>query len=132
MVFAVDRFDAACIMMNTPAVCSSFRAVCLRYGDLRREFLKVPEGGSVFSLVFACLTMAAPMAAHHGLIPSKRIAEILVRMPIVLYQLQQQLSKGEEGLRDLMAEQVQEMKRAREENAARARAESNGQHIPAS
>lgn len=134
MVSAVDRFDAACIMMNTPAVCSSFRAVCLRYADLRREFLKVPEGGSVFSLVFAVLTMGAPIAAHHGLIPSKRIAEILVRMPIMLYQLQQQLAQGEQGLQRLMAEQVTEMRKARENEtqAAKARAEANGQHVPAS
>lgn len=132
MVSVVDRFDAACIMMNTQAVCSSFRAVCLRYADLRREFLRVPEGGSVLSLIFAGAMMGLPIAAHHGLIPSRRIAEILTRMPVMLFQLQQQLSQGEEGLQTLMREQVAEMRQAREEASARSRRDANGQHVPAS
>lgn len=131
-VSVVDRYDAACIMMNTPAVCSSFRATCLRYADMRREFLRIPEGGSVLGLAFSVLLMAAPMAAHHGLIPGKRIAETLVQLPMMLYRLQERMSRGEAGMRELMEEQIAEIRRSREEAAAREKVRANGQYVAAS
>lgn len=131
-VSVVDRYDAACIMMNVPAVCASFRATCLRYEDLRKEFLRIPEGGSVFGLVFSLVMMLAPMAAHHGLIPGRQIPAMLSNLPFAMYRLQERLSQGEEGLRTLMTEQVEELRRARDESAAKARMRANGQSVPAS
>jgi hypothetical protein len=130
-ISVVDKYDGACIMMNAPALCSSFRATCLRYEDLRKEFLKVPEGGSVAGLVMALALMLAPMAAHHGLIPGTKIAPFIANLPFAMYRLQSKLSEGEAGLKSLMAEQMEELRRARDESAARARSAANGQHVPA-
>lgn len=123
-VSVVDRFDAFCIMVNAQSVCSSFRSVCLRYPDLRKEFLRIPEGGSVFSLVFAVLFMSAPMAAHHGLIPSKRIAELLTNLPIALFKLHERMKEGEAGLTVLMREHMAAMAETRD-----AKREGNGQYV---
>lgn len=130
-VSIVDRYDAFCIMVNAPSVCSSFRGVCLRYPAFRKEFLKVPEGGSVFGLALAAVAMAAPMAAHHGLIPSRRIAEAMVNLPLTLYRLHQRMSEGQQGLEVLMSQYMGQMKEDREKEQAR-RAASNGTTVPAS
>lgn len=128
-VSIVDRFDAFCIMVNAPAVCSSFRAVCIRYPDLRKEFLRVPEGGSVFSLVAAMAFMAAPIAAHHGLIPSKRVAEMLVNLPLSLYKLHERMKQGEEGLTSMMKDHMEAMNEHRTTAEQENRRAGNGQYV---
>jgi hypothetical protein len=128
-VSVVDKFDAFCIMVNAPAVCSSFRAVCLRYESFRKEMLRVPEGGSVFGLLASVLFMTLPMAAHHGLIPSKRIAEMMVNTPIMLYGVMNKMQEGEDGLKVMMREHMAAMKQEKEAAAARRRADANGQFV---
>lgn len=128
-ISVIDKFDAFCIMVNAPAVCTSFRAVCLRYDDLRKEFLKVPEGGSVFGLVMSAAFMALPIAAHHGLIPSKRIAEMMVQTPVMLYGVMNKMQEGEDGLKVMMREHMAAMKADRERAAAGRKADANGQYV---
>lgn len=128
----VDRYDAFCIMVNAPSVCSSFRGVCVRYPQLRKEFLRVPEGGSVFGLLLSAVAMAAPMAAHHGLIPSKRIAEAMVNLPLTLYRLHQRMSEGQQGLEALMAQYMGQMKEDQAKERERRAAANGSTTVPAS
>lgn len=129
-VSIVDRYDAFCIMVNAPSVCTNFRGVCLRYPAMRKEFLKVPEGGSVLGLVLSAVAMGAPMAAHHGLIPSQRIAEAMVNLPLTLYRLHKRMTEGQAGLEALMETYMSQMKADREKQQERVAA--NGSPVPAS
>ena len=131
-VSVIDRFDAFCIMVNTPAVSSSFRGVCLRYTGLRKEILAAKTGGSVFGLGIALAFMLGPILAHHGLIRSKHIAEMMVKIPILLWQLNQRMQEGEQGLRSMMDEYMAEMKRETARRAAReeqAKRDANGEYV---
>lgn len=128
-VSVFDKYDAFCIMVNTGPVCQSFRGVVLRNERFRKEMLMVKSGGSVVGLVVSCLIMVMPIIAHHGLIPSRNIAETMVRMPYLLFTLHQRMKEGEEAMTVLIKEQMaamQEENRKREREARQRQAGQNG------
>lgn len=128
-VSVFDKFDAFCIMVNTGPVCQSFRGVCLRSERFRKEMLAVKSGGSVVGLIMAVAFMIAPIFAHHGLIPSRKVAETMVRMPYLLFTLHERMKDGEAAMTVLMKQQMEEMQREnqrREQERQRQRASANG------
>lgn len=106
MLSMLDRYDAFCIMVALPQVCENLRGVLVRYESFRKEMLAISSGGSVFGLIVAVLMMVLPMAAHHGLLPSKKVAQVLVNAPFTLHKIQQKLAEGEASLTKLMEEQL--------------------------
>lgn len=106
MLSIVDRFDAFCIMSSLPQIADNLHGVCMRYDGFRKEMLAIKGGGSIFGLIISTLMLALPIAAHHGLIPSKRAAELLVNAPVTLFQINQKLADGTASLAALMKEQM--------------------------
>jgi hypothetical protein len=123
MLAIVDRYDAFCVMAMLPGVCDNLRAVLIRYDGMRREMLALQTGGSIVGLVITVLMGVLPMAAHHKLIPSKHVSEMLVNLPFTLVKLSQQLKDGEAKLTAMMQEQLErqeEMKRNQRASSANA------------
>lgn len=125
-VSVVDKYDSFVIMANLDSMCASLHGVLLRYTKFREECLAIKGGGSVFGFAMSVLFMAAPIAAHHGLIPGKMVPKLLIDMPFALFQLTQKLKEGEESLTRIMEEQLSEMKRHNEAQAAQKNAAQNG------
>lgn len=89
----------------------------------------VKSGGSIVGLAMSVAFMVVPILAHHGLIPSRKVAETMVRLPYLLFTLHDRMRQGEEAMTVLMKEQMAAMKREnaqREEEARRNRSGSNG------
>lgn len=118
-----DKYDAFVVMSNLDSQCTALHGVMLRYEKFRKECLAVKGGGSVFGFALSLLFMALPIAAHHGLIPSKNLAKMLTELPFTLFTLAQKVKEGEDALTRLMEEQARHMREANEE-AARARAQA--------
>lgn len=112
----VDRFSAFTIMANLNQVCDNLHAILVRYDKFRKEWLAMKGGGSWIGLFIALVSIVLPIAAHHGLIPSKKLAQVLANMPMTMFSIQQKLKDGEENLTKLMAEQMQTMRKMHEQN----------------
>jgi len=74
--------------------------------------MEASGGGSAFGLAASLMFIVLPVAAHHGLIPSRKIAELLVNLPFAMLKLAEQVKESEENLTAYME---REMKRARTE-----------------
>jgi hypothetical protein len=108
MLAMVDRYDAFAIMVQMPAFCSQLKAVLVKHDSWREDILNAIKGtGSIIGLFLCVLTMGLPIAAHHKLIPSKRISELLVNLPTAMMKLAKQLKDGEERLTEIMYEQME-------------------------
>jgi hypothetical protein len=126
MISMIDKYDAFCIMVSIPEVCANLRAVLVRVDWLRYEILAVTAGGSLLGLGLSLLTMILPMAAHHGFLPGKKIRDILVKVPYTVDAINNRLAEGEEGMMNLMREQL------RQHNSAEANKRQAAPHAAAS
>lgn len=112
LLAVVDRYDGFCVMVSVDSFCSNLRAILIQYDRLRKSFLGASAGGSVFGLVLSLLMMALPVAAHHKLIPSKHVTDMMLNLPFYLLRLSQQVQQSEQNLAEMMQD---EMRKAREE-----------------
>lgn len=107
MVAMADKYDAFCIMVGIPGFCKNLHSVLQANDTWRAKALSSMSGGSMAGLMLSVLSIGAPIAAHHGLIPGKGIAKILTDMPTSMFKLQKQMAEGEAGLTKLMEEQYE-------------------------
>lgn len=114
MLSILDRFDAFCLMVALPQISENLKGVLVRYEWLRKEFLRMQTGGSVFGLVLALMMPALAIAAHHGFLGRGQTAKLLVEMPFTMLRIQERLKEGTAALTKLMEEQL---RAAREANA---------------
>jgi hypothetical protein len=105
LLSAVDKYDAFAVMASLPQICENLKAVLVQYPRLRKEFLSIGSGGSILGLVISVLMLALSISAHHGLIPARFHAEVLVKAPMVLHNIQSKLAEGEASLTQMMREQ---------------------------
>lgn len=110
MLSMVEKYDAFVIMVQLPQICENLRGVLLRYEGFRREMLALKGGGSIFALILSVLMLFLPMAAHHGLIRGKMIAEVLMKAPFTMHKIQMKLAEGTESLTRLMEEQLMQQR----------------------
>ncbi len=112
----VEPYDAFVIRVNTPEIIDNLRPLLMRFEKLRAFAIGADTGGSAFGLILALLTTALPIAAHHGLIPSKKVAQIMLQIPAMMMRLQERLAEGDEGtLTDELFKRVQVKARLAEE-----------------
>jgi hypothetical protein len=119
----VDKYDAFCVMVALPQVCENLHGVLVRYESFRKEMLSIKGGGSVLGLCLSVLMCCLPILAHHGLIPGKSVAQVLVNAPFTLHKIQLKLAEGEAALTALMKEQLDAMHAAQ---AAQKKSASSG------
>lgn len=112
MVSMVDRYDAFCVMVGWQQTKPNLLAVLRRYPGFRKEMLQLQSGGSLAALFISILMTLLPIAAHHGLIPGKKITQVLVNAPFMLHKISEKLSEGAAGLTSLMNEQLTAIKEA--------------------
>jgi hypothetical protein len=105
-LFIIDQFDGFCVMAGIPTVCENLKAVLVQHDGFRKKCLAGTGGGSIFGLVASVAFIALPIAAHHGLIPSRRIGMILVNLPFALLKLASQVKDSEENLTKFMQDKM--------------------------
>lgn len=98
----VDKYDGFCIMSALPGACDNLKGVLVQYPSVRKDMLAIRSGGSVVGFIFSLLLMGVPIAAHHGLIPSTKVAEMLTQLPIVMHKIATRIREGETALTDMM------------------------------
>jgi len=97
MVAMVDPFDGMCILISAPDVVDNLEPVFMRFPKFRGLFLTASTGGSIGGLIMALAAMLLPILAHHGLVPSKKLAQILLNLPMFIYRIQKRLERLEDG-----------------------------------
>lgn len=112
----VDPYDAFVIHINAPEILDNLRFVLMRFEWLRNAATGAQTGGSVLGLILAVLTTVLPIMAHHGLIPGKKVANIILNIPFLLLRLQQAVANGndEDIQNELMRRIAEEGRKAQE------------------
>lgn len=112
LIAPFDVYDGTTIYAMRGPVVEQFEGVMRDHDQWRAAILQAQGTSSVAGLVVACLAMAAPMLAHHGLIPNKvgafPIGEALVQLPKITARLQRAAESGEQVMADYMARMAQE------------------------
>lgn len=127
----VDPYDALVVHVNSPEILDNLRGVLMRFEWLRSAASNVQTGGDIFGLVLAILTTLLPIAAHHKLIPSRKVASILVRMPLFMLRLQERLATGnEEEVKDELLHRVAEEGKRQTEARMRQQTEGVSEQAP--
>lgn len=125
LVSLADPYDALVIQVNTPALLDNLRVALNRWPWLREQSANANAGASILGLLLVVGTTLLPILAHHGLIPSKKFAPLLVQIPVLLKKIQDQMEFGGEDMGELLLQRVREQQmRAAEEHMRRATAEN--------
>lgn len=127
LLSVVEKYDAFTVMVSLPSICDNLEAVLTTHDRFRKEWLAMQSGGSLFGLVLAVLMVAIPICAHHGLIPGTQITAVLTNLPYTLHKLNQTLKDGEKNLADLIQNQTEEWKAAKNAQRTANRQAANGQ-----
>lgn len=121
MLAIVEPYDAMVIRINTPELLDNLRPALLRYERFRIFMLGAEGGASVLGLVLTIATTLLPIAAHHGLIPAKKVAQILLQIPLFMHSMQQKISQGsDDEVTDDIVRRAQEQSRLQREARMRA------------
>ena len=115
MLAVVEPYDAAVIRINTPELLDNLRPVLVKYERFRMLFIGVEGGASVLGLVIVVCTTVLPIAAHHGLIPAKKAAQVLLNLPGFMLSMQQKMEQGndDEATIQMMANAQERAQRQR-------------------
>jgi len=122
----VDPYDAFVIHVNAPEILDNLRAVLMSWDWLRKQAAMASTGGSLFGLVLCVFTTLLPIAAHHRLIPSRKLSQVLINMPMFLLRMQEAMAAGNEG--DVTSEllrRVSEQQRVQQEAQMRRQSAEN-------
>jgi hypothetical protein len=130
MLSMVDKYDAFCLMVGWQQIKPNLLGVLKKYAGFRKEVLSWSAGGSIAGLIISVIMVIAPIAAHHGLIPGKHLAQILVNAPFTLHKITQKLNEGAAGLSTLMQEQFEAAQKEKEEKEIREAHQRNPEPPP--
>ena len=116
LISLADPYDALVLHVNAADLLDNLRSVVMRYEWARNTATVTSTGGSLFGLVIAVFTTVLPIASHHGLIPSKKVSQILLNVPMFMLRLQQRLAESDDGAMtdELLKRVTEEGKRATE------------------
>jgi len=123
MLAVVEPYDAFVLYVNMPKLLDNLRPILMRYPGLRQQAGTVSTAAAIFGLVITVLTILLPMAAHHGLIPSKKIAKILAAVPMFMKQMNDVMDSGID-VADMLMSRIREQQAKKTEAARRAQAQS--------
>ena len=125
IVSLVDPYDAFVIHVNSEDLLDNLRPVLMRFDWARNVATNVSTAGSIFGLVLTIFTTLLPIGAHHGLIPNKKISQVLLSMPTFLLRLQESAAEqGEAGTtHELLRRAMSQMKEQTEARMRQATAE---------
>ncbi len=97
LLSVVDPYDAFVLHLNTDDLIMNARALLMRFEWARKLAFGAATGGSVVGLVISIFSILLPIAAHHNLVPVKKIASFLINLPMTMYRLQQLGVDGNEA-----------------------------------
>lgn len=118
-----DQYDGFVIMTAIPAICENLHGILVSHDAFRKQMLQAKGGGSILGLVIAMAIPVAAICAHHGLIPSARVADIVRNLPIMLHKISLRMKQGESAMQDMMDRVANKVV---EEEDLKARAKQNG------
>lgn len=127
----VEPYDAFVLHVNSIELLANLRVVLMRFEWARSAALNAQTGGSVFGLFLTMLTTALPILAHHNLIPAKKVAAILINLPIFMQRMQERAAENDGDITgELMRRIQEEQRKATEARMRRETAESmkDGSH----
>lgn len=97
-----DPYDGFVIMTGIPGICENIRGILIAHDKWRKDALALKTGGSVLGLVVSLFLLVLPILAHHSLIPSVKLRQMLQDMPVILFKVSQRMKEGEAAMNDMM------------------------------
>ena len=125
-----DPYDALVLRINQSEFIENLRPAMYRFAWLREAGTNASAGASLVGLAITVLTTLLPIAAHHNLIPSKKVSKILLAIPMIMKRMQDNMSTNGEDITGTLIARVQED--MRKQNEARMRAQAQAENINAS
>jgi hypothetical protein len=118
-----DPYDALVLLVNTEDLLKYYRVLLYRFPRLRDTASDVEAVTSIFELVITILSIALPIAAHHKLIPSQKLSQIFLAVPMFMLRMQERMAEQNPGAmaEELLVRVAEESRKATE---ARMRAQS--------
>lgn len=112
-----DHYDGFVMMTAIPGICDNLHGILVAHDGFRKQMLQAKGGGSILGLVVALAIPVAAICAHHGLIPSTRVAEIVRNLPIMLHKISLRMKQGEGAMNDMMDRVANQVVEEEEEKA---------------
>jgi len=97
-----DPYDGFVIMTGIPGICENIRGILVTHDKWRKDALALKTGGSILGLVISLFLLILPILAHHSLIPSVKLRQMLQDMPVILFKISQRMKEGETAMNDMM------------------------------
>lgn len=119
LLAVVEPYDALVLKVNLPELLANLRPALMQFAWARNAATNTAAGASLIGLIITVLTILLPIAAHHKLIPSKKVAQILINVPLFMHRMQQEMMNNDENLTESLIGRVHE--KAAEEKAQRLR-----------
>jgi hypothetical protein len=117
--------------VNSGELLDNLRPVLMRFPWLREQATNASTTASMFGLGITVFTTLLPIMAHHNLIPSKKVASILLNMPVFMLRLQERVAQSENGyVGEELLHRIAEESRKKQEAQMRQRTAT--EHVNAS
>jgi len=123
MLAVVEPYDAFVLYVNMPKVLDNLRPILYRYPALRQGAGTASTAAAIFGLVTTVLTILLPIAAHHNLIPSKKIGKVLQAIPMFMKRMNDVMDSGLD-IGDMLMASMREQQAKKTEANRRAQAQS--------
>jgi hypothetical protein len=110
-----DPFDALVLQVNIPDLLEHMRVVLWKFPRLRETSNDVTVVSSIIGLVITVLSIGLPIAAHHKLIPSAKLSQIFMAIPMFMMRMQERMDNGGTLTDELLQRVVEEEEKKRRE-----------------
>lgn len=112
MVAPFDVYDGMTVAVMRKPVVEQYEGVMRTHDEWRALALKAQTNGSVVGLALSVLMLAAPILAHHGMVPEHigkiPVGHALQSLPSIMARMEQAAKAGDEVLNEYMSRMRQE------------------------
>lgn len=119
----VNTYDAFVLHVNTPDLLKNLRVALYRFPWLRENAGNTAQGASLVGLGITVFSILLPIAANHGLIPTKKVGEILMQMPLFMLRMQEKMAAadGDADMSDVLLSKLRDERKQKAEAEMRMR-----------
>lgn len=108
IVGTVEPYDGFALMAGAPELSRQWGAILATHDTLRKRMQQTSGSGSILGFVLAAALIAAPILAHHGIIPKevngKPVGQLIEGIPRMYARLEDAVNQHSQNLTDAMAD----------------------------
>lgn len=108
IVGTVEPYDGFALMAGAPELSRQYGAILATHDTLRKKMQQTSGSGSILGFVLAAALIAAPILAHHGVIPrevnGKPVGQLIEGIPRMYAKLEDAVNQHSQNLTEAMAD----------------------------